>query len=117
MNRREEKPTFAFYPGLAIQFRPAPSVSVAADKTYLFCHHGSRIVGFIACDGYRMWRIVMKSFVSKVRQFMVSEDGPTAVEYAVMLALIVIVCLSAISTLGSNAKTTFTNVGASVAAS
>ena len=36
----------------------------------------------------------MKSFALKIRQFMVSEDGPTAVEYAVMLALIVIVCLS-----------------------
>jgi pilus assembly protein Flp/PilA len=48
---------------------------------------------------------------------MVSEDGPTAVEYAVMLALIVIVCLSAITTLGTNAKTTFTNVAASVAGS
>ncbi len=59
----------------------------------------------------------MKSFVAKLRRFMVSEDGPTAVEYAVMLALIVIVCLSAISTLGTNAKTTFTNVGASVAGS
>ena len=58
----------------------------------------------------------MKSFALKMRRFMVSEDGPTAVEYAVMLALIVIVCLSAISTLGTNAKTTFTNVGASVAA-
>jgi pilus assembly protein Flp/PilA len=59
----------------------------------------------------------MKNFALKLRRFMVSEDGPTAVEYAVMLALIVIVCLSAISTLGTNAKTTFTNVGASVAAS
>ena len=59
----------------------------------------------------------MQSFALKVRRFLVSEDGPTAVEYAVMLALIVIVCLSAISTLGTNAKTTFTNVGASVAAS
>lgn len=59
----------------------------------------------------------MKSFALKVRRFMVSEDGPTAVEYAVMLALIVIVCLSAISTLGTNAKTTFTNVGNSVAGS
>ena len=59
----------------------------------------------------------MKSFALKIRRFMVSEDGPTAVEYAVMLALIVIVCLSAISTLGTNAKTTFTNVAASVAAS
>jgi len=60
---------------------------------------------------------VMKNFALKLRRFMVSEDGPTAVEYAVMLALIVVVCLSAITTLGTNAKTTFTNVGASVAAS
>ncbi|HEX3998873.1 MAG TPA: Flp family type IVb pilin [Pirellulales bacterium] len=59
----------------------------------------------------------MKSFALKLRKFLVSEDGPTAVEYAVMLALIVIVCLSAISTLGTNAKTTFTNVGNSVAGS
>ena len=59
----------------------------------------------------------MKNFALKLRRFMVSEDGPTAVEYAVMLALIVVVCLSAITTLGTNAKTTFTNVGASVAAS
>ena len=53
----------------------------------------------------------MKSFALKIRRFMVSEDGPTAVEYAVMLALIVIVCFSAITTLGTNAKTTFTNIG------
>jgi pilus assembly protein Flp/PilA len=57
----------------------------------------------------------MKNFALKLRRFMVSEDGPTAVEYAVMLALIVIVCLSAITTLGTNAKTTFTNIGASIA--
>ena len=35
----------------------------------------------------------MKSFAAKVKCFLVSEDGPTAVEYAVMLALIVIVSL------------------------
>ena len=39
----------------------------------------------------------MKSLAQKVQRFLVSEDGPTAVEYAVMLALIVIVCLGAIS--------------------
>ena len=38
----------------------------------------------------------MKLFAQKVQRFLVSEDGPTAVEYAVMLALIVIVCLTAI---------------------
>jgi pilus assembly protein Flp/PilA len=52
----------------------------------------------------------MKSLALKVRRFLVSEDGPTAVEYAVMLALIIIVCLTAISTIGTNANTTFTNV-------
>ena len=51
------------------------------------------------------------------RRFLSSEDGPTAVEYAVMLALIVIVCLAAITTLGTNAQTTFTNIGASIAGS
>src|SRR5689334_1354109 len=46
-----------------------------------------------------------------VTNFLKNEDGPTAVEYAVMLALIIVVCIVAISTLGSNANTTFTNVG------
>jgi pilus assembly protein Flp/PilA len=45
-----------------------------------------------------------------VHRFLVSEDGPTAVEYAVMLALIIIVCLTAISSLGTQASTTFQSV-------
>lgn len=52
----------------------------------------------------------MKSFASKVKRFLASEDGPTAVEYAVMLALIVIVCLTAIQAIGTNANATFNNV-------
>lgn len=52
----------------------------------------------------------MKNLALKVRRFLVSEDGPTAVEYAVMLALIVIVCLTAIQSVGNNAKATFTSV-------
>ena len=51
----------------------------------------------------------MKSLALKVQRFLVSEDGPTAVEYAVMLALIVIVCLTAIQTIGTQANTAFTN--------
>ncbi|MBI1345128.1 Flp family type IVb pilin [bacterium] len=46
-------------------------------------------------------------FVNSVKKFLVSEDGPTAVEYAVMLALIVIVCLTAIGTIGTNANAKF----------
>ncbi len=57
----------------------------------------------------------MSNAICKIRRFLVSEDGPTAVEYAVMLALIVIVCLAAIGQIGTNAKTTFTNVAASLA--
>jgi pilus assembly protein Flp/PilA len=52
----------------------------------------------------------MKSLALKVQRFLVSEDGPTAVEYAVMLALIIIVCLTAISNIGSNANQTFQDV-------
>ena len=58
----------------------------------------------------------MKSLAKKVQRFLASEDGPTAVEYAVMLALIVIVCLTAISSLGDAAKNTFEEVEASVTA-
>ena len=59
----------------------------------------------------------MRSLALKMRRFLVSEDGPTAVEYAVMLALIIIVCLTAISAIGTNANKTFTNVAASIGAS
>jgi pilus assembly protein Flp/PilA len=52
----------------------------------------------------------MSKLAKKVQRFLVSEDGPTAVEYAVMLALIIVVCLAAISQLGSYVNDTFSNV-------
>ena len=52
----------------------------------------------------------MNMFASKVRRFLVSEDGPTAVEYAVMLALIIGVCLAAITAIGTRASSTFNSV-------
>ena len=57
----------------------------------------------------------MKSLAVKVQRFLKSEDGPTAVEYAVMLALIVIVCLTAIQSIGTNANTTFESVATGLA--
>ena len=48
--------------------------------------------------------------LSRIKQLVVSEDGPTTAEYAVMLGLIIVVCVVAITLLGSNAKATFTNV-------
>ena len=46
--------------------------------------------------------------------FLKNEDGPTAVEYAVMLALIIVVCITAIGTLGSNANRSFARAGSAV---
>ncbi|HEX3999314.1 MAG TPA: Flp family type IVb pilin [Pirellulales bacterium] len=56
----------------------------------------------------------MRRFCQFVRFFIRKEDGPTSVEYAVMLALIVLVCMSAIKTLGTNTKTTFSNMSSSL---
>ena len=56
----------------------------------------------------------MRKFSECVVNFLKREDGPTAVEYAVMLALIIVVCITAVTTLGSNANKTFTSVGAAV---
>ena len=47
-------------------------------------------------------------------EFLKKEDGPTAVEYAVMLALIIVVCIAAVTTLGSNANSTFSLVGSAI---
>jgi pilus assembly protein Flp/PilA len=52
-----------------------------------------------------------------VADFLRREDGPTAVEYAVMLALIVVVCIAAITALGSGASKTYSNVALNAAAS
>ena len=59
----------------------------------------------------------MIPFASSIKRFLVSEDGPTAVEYAVMLALIIVVCLTAIQAVGTNAKATFTGVAAQLGGS
>lgn len=56
----------------------------------------------------------MQKFTQSVKRFLNSEDGPTAVEYAVMLALIVVVCLTAIQAVGTNANTKFEQVGDSL---
>jgi len=57
----------------------------------------------------------MKKLTNAVVNFLKREDGPTAVEYAVMLALIIVVCIAAISALGSNASNTFNYVSNNVA--
>ena len=56
----------------------------------------------------------MKSLMKKVRSFLACEDGPTAVEYAVMLSLIVIVCLTAITSIGTKASSVFSKAANSL---
>jgi pilus assembly protein Flp/PilA len=56
----------------------------------------------------------MRKFSQAIVSFLKNEDGPTAVEYAVMLALIIVVCITAVTALGTNANNTFSYVGTQV---
>jgi pilus assembly protein Flp/PilA len=58
----------------------------------------------------------MRGFSQWILGFLANEEGPTAVEYAVMLALIIVVCITAITTLGGNANAVFSNVALNTAA-
>ena len=49
----------------------------------------------------------MKSIRNAVVKFLKNEDGPTAVEYAVMLALIIVLCIVVIRQVGTSASSTF----------
>ncbi len=53
---------------------------------------------------------MLSKFRHQLIKFLRAEDGPTAVEYAVMLALIIVVCIAAITALGTNASNTFSYV-------
>jgi pilus assembly protein Flp/PilA len=53
---------------------------------------------------------MIRRFVKPAVKFLKAENGPTAVEYAVMLALIIVVCIGAVATLGGNSRTTYTRV-------
>jgi pilus assembly protein Flp/PilA len=53
----------------------------------------------------------MRKFSRTLVSFLKDESGPTAVEYAVMLALIIVVCITAVTVLGTNANSTFSYAG------
>jgi pilus assembly protein Flp/PilA len=50
----------------------------------------------------------------RLARFLRDEEGPTAVEYAVLLALIIVVCVATLSKLGKDVSVTFTNTGTAV---
>jgi len=56
----------------------------------------------------------MRSLTKNVVEFLAREDCPTSVEYAVMLALIIVVCIAAVTTIGSSSNRTFSAVGSAV---
>ena len=56
----------------------------------------------------------MNNLIQGLRQFVVSEDGPTAVEYAVMLALILVACITVVTSLGKSISGTFSSVNSSL---
>jgi pilus assembly protein Flp/PilA len=56
----------------------------------------------------------MFKLTRRLVRFLRAEDGPTAVEYAVMLSLIIVVCIAAITTMGKNANQAFSYVGSNV---
>lgn len=47
---------------------------------------------------------------ARIKNFLVNEDGPTATEYAVMLALIIVVAIAAVTLLGQSVRGVFENV-------
>ncbi len=57
---------------------------------------------------------LMMTLVAKVRRFVESEDGPTAVEYAVMLALILVACITIVTNLGTTVSGTFSKVNSTL---
>ncbi len=52
----------------------------------------------------------MQWLINRTKGFLQGEDGPTATEYAVMLALIIIVALAGITLLGTRVNAIFTDV-------
>ena len=57
----------------------------------------------------------MKNFASKVQRFLESEDGPTAVEYAIMAALIGAVIIGTVRLLGQEVDSVFSDIESEIA--
>jgi pilus assembly protein Flp/PilA len=75
---------------------------------------GDQNSGFLSTFFHTCWEFRMNKFIKSVVEFVKKEDGPTAVEYAVMLALIIVVCITAVTAIGTNANAQFSRVGSAV---
>jgi pilus assembly protein Flp/PilA len=63
----------------------------------------------LICDGRVSSLESETSAMNHIRQFLREDDGPAAVEYAVMLALILMAAFSSIQLFGSGAGGSFSN--------
>ena len=70
-----------------------------------------KIVHASLAAGYFGERLAMLKLLEWLETLVKSEDGPTAVEYGVMMALIIVTCMLAITTLGTNTNNSFTRTG------
>jgi pilus assembly protein Flp/PilA len=52
--------------------------------------------------------------LNAIKRFLKNEDGPTAVEYAVMLALIIVLCIVVIRQVGTSASQTFSTADSAI---
>jgi pilus assembly protein Flp/PilA len=53
----------------------------------------------------------VRHLTKALKRFLAAEDGPTAVEYAVMLAMVIVICVGAITTVGSKTNSSITTTG------
>jgi pilus assembly protein Flp/PilA len=92
----------------------APHGKHSRETGLVFPAQWNRLTQIEYLSGLAKGRCTMKSVLNKLMAFVKDESGPTAVEYAVMLALIIVVCITAITALGTNANNTFSYVGTKV---
>ena len=79
---------------------------------------GERFAGWVTKRiGELFKECMMKSFKQSLVKFLKSEDGPTAVEYAVMVALIIVVAIGAVTLLGQKTSETFNTTATKISGS
>ena len=59
----------------------------------------------------------MKAFCQRLREFVRSEDGPTATEYAILIAVICVAVIGAMSSFGQHMDNLYTSIASTVPAS
>jgi pilus assembly protein Flp/PilA len=53
----------------------------------------------------------VQKFISSVKSFVAAEEGVTMIEYGLLAALIAVVCIAAITIVGTQLNTLFTKIG------